>query len=204
MNINLSLNENDYANTLFNYIKKSFENNSNINYFDLIILDNDENKDSNIIDISWSKCTFDKMILALIHKDHKFFKKHYDIYKYQNLEYHIADEHDKSMVFVENLIDNYKYKKMIYHGYVKHNIPTHMFPSTKNIHDKFSVTKYTVKINNRIYLNFEIKKNLVKTSTSYNVNINYNHSNNVDLNNNLIQIKEIIKILQSMLCEISN
>lgn len=201
MNSNHSLIENDYANIFYNYIKKSFENNSNINYFDLIILDIDENKDSNIINIDWTKCKFDKLILALVHKEHKFFKKHYDIYKYQNLEYHIADEHDKSMVFVENLIDNYKYKKAIYHGYVKHNVPTHMFPSTKNIHDKFSVTKYTVKINNRIYLNFEIKKNLVGTSTSYNVNINYNHNNNVDLNNNLMQIKEIMNTLQKILYE---
>lgn len=201
MTSNIMKIEDNYADLFYNYLKKSFENNSNINYFELIILDNIENKLENVIDVNWRKCNFDKLIISLVNKEYKFFKKNYDIYRYQNMEYHIANEQDKSMVFISNLIDKYVYKRVVYHGYVKHNIPTHMFPSTQNIHDKFLVTKYTVKINNRIYLNFEIKKNMQKDDVSYSVNINYNHSNNVDLNNNLQQIKDIINVLQRILSE---
>jgi hypothetical protein len=182
------------------YIKLSLLNNKNINYAELILEDKisivrDPNNttgkgDTTIISINWDKTNFDNLLLKLINKKYSYFQKTYDIYRFQNLEYHIYIDSDKPLVYQYNLLDNYKIDNMIYHAYNRNNIPCHLFPSTMNIHDKFTITRITIKVNNRIYLNFEIQKK--DNINFYRVYINYNHSSNVDLDNNIKKIKEFL------------
>jgi hypothetical protein len=175
------------------YFKNSLNLHKDINYIELII----RQKDSSINSMNWDKKHFDNLLIFLVEKNYTHFKKDYDIYRYQNLEYHIYDNNDKPMVYEYNLKDNYTENNLIYHAFIRYNIPIHMFPSTMNIHDKFSISRITIKVNNRIYLNFEIIK---KTDNNYyRIYLNYNHSSNVDLNNNIDKIKEFIDLISSFI-----
>ncbi len=172
------------------YFKNSLTTIKNINYIELII----KPKNNTENDINWTKEEFDKLILFLIQNNYSHFKKEYDSYVYQNLEYHIYDINEKPMVYKYDLLDHHQANNLIYHAFAKNNIPIHMFPSTMNIHEKNSVNRITIKINNRIYLNFEIKR---KNIDYYKVYLNYNHSSNVDIDNNIAKIKEILDLILS-------
>jgi hypothetical protein len=174
------------------YFQKSLETNKNINYIELIIKENDcEN-----LDINWNKNNFGKLLKYLIQKNYTYFKKEYDVYKYHNLEYQIYSKNEKPIVYESNLLDHFSEKKLIYHGFVRNSIPIHMFPSTMNINDKYSVTRITIKINNRVYLNFETQNK--SDIDYYNIYLNYNHSNNVDINNNIEKIKNLLQIISAI------
>ncbi len=187
-----------------NYITNSIKTKSDINYVEIIVKDTNESDilDSNInpinniltiTNINWSKENFDRVLLKFVlNKDYNYFKKVYDVYRYQNMEYLLYDE-DKIMVHSNNLLDVFFDKNLIYNGYVQNTVPIHLFPSTKNIHEKLYITRITIKFNNRIFLNFEIQETNEK-KLYYRIYINYNHSTKLDLNSNLLKIKELIKL----------
>ena len=177
------------------YIKSSIEQNLSINYIEIIF----KEKNSNENNINWTKENFDKLIVDLVNKNYNCFRKKYDVYRYQNLDYILnEDSQEKIMVYSSNLIDclHDKDSSVIYHGIIKNNIPIYLFPSTKNIHDKSTVTRISFKINNRIYINFEIQRK--NELTYYKVYINYNHNSKVDLISNLSKLSEYLIIMNKL------
>jgi hypothetical protein len=190
------------------YIANSIKNKTNINYVEILVKDTNNtdltisntNLVNNIltaININWSKENFDKLLLKFVlNKNYNYFKKTYDVYRYQNMEYLLYDE-DKIMVHSNNLLDVFCNNNLIYNGYTQSTVPIHLFPSTKNIHEKIYITRITIKFNNRIFLNFEIQETNEK-KTFYKIYINYNHSNKLDLNSNLLKINELIQIFSNI------
>ena len=181
------------------YIKKSIETNTDINYIEIILKqkekkETEENVELIVNNLNWNKEEFDKVLHNFVsNKENSYFKKNYDVYVYQNIEYHLYDE-DKILVFTNNLKDVFNENTLVYNAYNRNSIPTHMFPSTKNIHDKLTITRITIKFSNRIYLNFEIQYK-PNEENKYKIYINYNHTTKLDLNCNLIKIREVIEIL---------
>ena len=157
-------------------IENFFENNNLINYLEIYIT-LDSNKNSVNIDESNFNLIFNKLIKK---NNYKYFKKEIYIENYLNNEFVYNKSENKYLIQSKSLI-NYKINnKFIINYFHKELLPIHIFPSTKDINNINYITKYIIKINNRIYLNFEIKKNEDKYYRS--IYLNYNHSSNVDFN----------------------
>ena len=70
-------------------------------------------------------------------------------------------------------------------AYKKIILPPHMFPSTNKINDILYTQRFSTKINNLLYLNFEITTNDTNDKNNKFIYFNYNHDKHTDISNTL-------------------
>jgi L-rhamnose mutarotase len=164
------------------------------NYIEFIYQDGE-----NITDIHDN--IFFKMLNNMKNQGYSVFQKHYKELVYRNMKY---ENNEKSQVKIyktsvtkqDDLSNGIKVIVQI-----KEKLPYHVFPSTTMLHSVAYVSKVIMKVNNRIYVNFEKRRyeNQDKASNvSFNkIYINYNHDDNVDIVNMEKVLNTCIKQLVS-------
>ena len=161
------------------------------NYVEIVMLDT-----ANDIDIA--DRVFSKILMSIKKTHSGCFQKHYKEFVFRNLFYENNEQNQiktykKTLKYVGNMDDGMKI--MVYH---KEKLPYHSFPCTTKLHSICYISKAVLKINNRVFLNFEKRVYPVEGAEvtqekrmSYNkIYINYNGSQDVD-------VEEIDKVIRS-------
>jgi len=86
-------------------------------------------------------------------------------------------------------------------GYNKQKISFHSFPSTSENNMECYVNSIVFKVNNRLFLNFDIISNNDTDKKFYKIYMNYNHEHNVDVDYMETQIKSMIQTFFSSVCK---
>lgn len=136
-----------------------------------------------------------------------------DVIKYMNTHYGEGNNIEfteytmKDMVYCYNKSNDGQkvYRKILKNHGVKNGIycydeellPPHRFPCTDDIKYKCEIKKFSYRINNRIYLNYEEEKNKDDETYKY-IYIHYKHSENVDVKRMNIDILKVMKYLRRM------
>jgi hypothetical protein len=137
-------------------------------------------KKEEIYDTNLEDDVFKKILKAFKKSHHKSFKKD-NIKTYNStLEYLSEDSEnvfeytiDSCHLFAQNKRD---FIQITFH---KNQKSTYIFPSNDEIHDIISNTRITYKLNNLVYLNFQISENYIGKVTK-SIYFNINHSKNFD------------------------
>lgn len=123
--------------------------------------------------------------------NHKYFQKEYKQYVIQNLFYENYDNQEV-IVYEKNAVKvNREDPKWLEIHYSRNKLSMINLNSTRNVSSTNYVKKLIFRITNRIYINFEIKKNVETSTTSRYIYINYNHDQGVDMNATAKVISEI-------------
>ena len=159
----------------------------NINYIELYVINK---KHQGCIDTSLSDSKFNRILENVKKLRFKNFKKS-SVKTFNSKMEHIAEDnnenvysftiHDSQEISMNNLdFINLRFKKK--------QKATYMFPSNQNIYDIISCYRHTFKINNLIYLNFQISEdydgNVIKEIF---FNVNYSRACDEDMLVNLIE-----------------
>lgn len=159
---------------------------SNCNYIEFTILPLDRKNTTNdsfiITPINFTKTEFYAIMRKICSDESlKYFQKEYKQFVSNDLIYENKDNDDirvyKKAVLNERVIND----RCIFTAFNKTKLSILAFPCSLNINDIAYVKKLTFRINNRIYLNFEIKYYESIDKQFYRIYINYNHDTNVDL-----------------------
>jgi hypothetical protein len=153
------------------------------NYVEIYLINNNIN---NIVDTSINKDLFYKILNKFKSDNFKFFQKEYKQYTLSNIYYENYNNEDVKVT--KKICNNVNIsKKFMTVFYNKNKLTMLNLPSTVKVNDISYIQKLTFRINNRIYLNFQSKKN--NNTIHYSIYINYNHDDNVDTNitNNIIK-----------------
>jgi hypothetical protein len=159
----------------------------NSNYVEIYVLNN-KYTDQIGIPTGLSKNKFYDLLAKFKNDNFKFFQKEFKQYTIGNIYYENYDNEDVKVNKKECKhfqINN----EFITTFYNKNKLTMLNLPSTVKINDIQYIRKLTFRINNRIYLNFECKKNNNNNNIYYSIYINYNHDETVDytITNNIIK-----------------
>ena len=141
-----------------------------------------------------------------------YFKKCIEFVKPHNLKY--FEKSFKSYVCGEVVLENHDHKDMkVYSKHIldidksslskgaivlycfKEKKPYHAFPSTTSIHSVFYTNRLVLRINHRIYINFDTEFYPEDNTTLYKVFLNYNHDTHVDMEHAFLSMQTILKSL---------
>lgn len=172
----------------------NFNTDYEFNYIEIVKI-NKKIKDNILFDISFSDDQFIKIFQNINNSYPKYFQKHTIKYIHDSLELVIDKNDESSNVHHINMINTEQHDNFLINYYMKKNLPTHMFPSTTNIIDKIDTKRYTFKITNHVFINFETLQ--YSDDSKYNhIYINYNLNKNNDLNDISNIVNDIILKLQ--------
>jgi hypothetical protein len=134
---------------------------------------------------------FYNVLQKLRKTNYKYFQKEYKQYVIQNLFYENYDNQEV-IVYEKNALKvNKEDPKWLEIHNVRNKLSMINLNSTRNVHSTNYVKKLIFRITNRIYINFEIKKNVETNTTSRYIYINYNHDQGVDMNETNRVVNEI-------------
>jgi hypothetical protein len=179
--------------TIVNIITKHSES----NYFEFhftqgknIKLDNDITQ----ISTSFSKQSFYDLLQKTSTSDYKFSQKQYKEAIVGNIVYQNNKNEDITIFNIDTkdvciLDDN----NVVCFAHNKNKLTILSLPSTNSIHYEHYVKRLTLRLSNRIFINFE--HSLDSNDKVYRVYLNYNHDNNVDIPSVAKSINQIIKEL---------
>lgn len=148
------------------------------------------------------------------HVSEKYFKECLERVKKHHFKY--FQKSFKSYVCRDLVLENYDHKDMkVYRKEVlkadtsklktegtltcfsrKEKIPYHAFPSTTSIHGIFYTNRLTMRVNNRLYLNFDVEHYPEDDTTLFRIFMNYNHDSNVDAEHATMSVGTLIRSLQ--------
>ena len=150
--------------------------------------------DNKIISLVWNSDAFKQLMATSIAKAKRLqlkpFMKNIKVYAKDNLI--MESEPDcETRVFTRDPV-GYKivFSNVIQLTYKKSKVPVHTFPSTLNMHNVSQVQTLTIRLHNRVFLNFEIVDN-----KSRRVYINYNHEEGVNHSYVFDKIAQAFKLL---------
>jgi hypothetical protein len=150
--------------------------------------------DNKMITLSWDSTSFKQLMATSIAKAKKLqlkpFMKNIKVYTKDNLI--MESEPDcETRVFSKDPID-YKIivNNIIQLTYKKSKVPVHTFPCTVNLHNISQVQTLTIRMHNRVFLNFEIADNKHRR-----IYINYNHEDGVNQPYVFDKIAQAFKLL---------
>ena len=126
-------------------------------------------------------------------KNQKHFQKEYKEYLYDNVIVHNY-KNTETRVFRQTPVIFEEADKYMMIGYNRNKLTFLSVPSTTNIHDMIYVKKLIFRINNRLFVNFEIGLSKDDTKT-YKVYINYNHESNIEIDGLNVALAKIIETL---------
>lgn len=167
------------------------------NYIEIVMTEDTKESslrdDYNEIDTDMTNAVFFKLLQRTKSKQTSqtktgaCFQKHYKEFVFRNMYLETCENtsskiYKKSVTFTQDLPE----LSMRVHVFHKEKVPYHAFPATKCLHNVCYVSKATIKINNRVFLNFEKRvyppMDKSKKAESFNkIYINYNHDDHVDI-----------------------
>lgn len=160
-----------------------------INYIELVLIN--KKIENNLYDIHFPDLQCSHIlhkIQSLLHKK-KPFHKNIVHYFYENIELVRNDNEESSSVFNTQFHYHDVYKdKILINYFHKQQLPSHSFPSTKNINTILDVKKTIMKISNNIYFNID--------SIQYPDDEIYQH---VYININLVKSSDIKHISETII-----
>jgi len=146
----------------------------NANYYEIYFVDGPSNNDI------YSKSDFYAILGKVKDMSYKFFKKQYKQYIHENVIVHNYDN-DEIKVQKKVLLDRTYINNTLTLAFQKTKQSMLNVSSTKNIYDIKYVKKLTFRVNNWIYINFEISSSHDMDHLDHTAYINYNHDEKVDL-----------------------
>ncbi len=147
-----------------------------------------------------SKQDVDKLFVRCINyfKHAKVFDRQYKQFTYNNLYYNIVKATGEVTVFsltpvcITTIANN-----TLEVCYEKKKLSILNFPSSLTYDNIIEVKKQVLRINNRLYINFEEQTNVEDGITSYHAYANYNHDNHVDWDTVKADLNKVVKIFGS-------
>lgn len=116
-------------------------------------------------------------------------------YAHKDLLYQYDLSNDGQRVFQRNCLQDKIFGTNYLVSLQEESLPTHRFPSTREINDKKKYKKVQFKVNNRIYLHIEEDVD----TDSHNIFLRYQHAHNVDLEKMEEEWQETYKLLMKTL-----
>lgn len=156
------------------------------NYYEIYFVDRCSNNEI------YNKSDFYTILGKVKDMSYKFFKKQYKQYIHENVIVHNYDN-DEIKVQKKVLLDKIYITNTLTLAYQKTKQSMLNVSSTKNIYDIKYIKKLTFRVNNWIYINFEISFSHDMETLDHTVYINYNHDDKVDM--------ELINTTLKDLCE---
>lgn len=175
-------------NSVFEFL---FDSTTSSNYAEFILI---HEINDNICGYSLDKDLFMKQ-LKYISKLHsiKYFTKKIKRYRVDDMTMEICDNDIK--VFKSRCYNNCVVNdNLLCLSFQREKQPYHQFPCTRNINEILFVHRYTFRLHNRLFLNFEIQKTFNKESI-FKVYMNYNHDKSTEINTIASIANDFIKSL---------
>lgn len=124
----------------------------------------------------------------------KYFSKKTKRYRIDNqfMEIH----NDDAKVYQQSCVANVYDDQFLYLYYKRDKLPYHKFPCTRNINEIIFIQKLTFRLHNRLFLNFEIQKNM-ENEQIFKIYFNYNHIKSSELNTIRSMLQEFVNAIQS-------
>lgn len=152
-----------------------------VNYVELFFIKStSDKKDLKIHRTDLTSDIFFDFLKKMKKTNYKFFQKEYKEYIYKDIICQIY-LNDETKVYKKNVLKVFQNNSSmisIYSDRIKQTLLN--FPSTINLQQTSYVKKLIFRVNNRIYINFQITLDVESDVKSYEVYINYNHEENVD------------------------
>lgn len=174
-------------------------NRTDYNYIEFVVSSRNSESSLNIYDTDLDKDVFYNILRKLQNESYKYFQKDFKQYTSGNLIYETSKESSDIKVYKKVPINAMNTVNGIQNVtalcYKKTKLSILSFPSSLNINSILNVRRLTFRVNNRIYINFEIKQKL-NGDNNYNIFVNYNHDPNVDAS-------VMCRLIQSILLKIA-
>ena len=123
---------------------------------------------------------------------YKHFQKEYKEYLYENVTVQNY-KNTETRIFRQSPVIMLSNLDAVLIGYNRNKLTFLSVPSTTNIYDMIYVKRLIFRVNNRIFINFEIGIHKDGSKT-YQVFVNYNHESNIDTEGVLEMLKKILGI----------
>lgn len=127
---------------------------------------------------------------------YKHFERQYKEYTYGNVIYQNNDNQDIKVVKLIGESFEEIHPHIMKIGYIKTKMNIVNISSTTDIDRIAYVKRLIMRINNRIYVNFEVSDDSVKKT--YKVYINFNYDNQIDINDSNKVLDDLINKLASI------
>lgn len=180
-----------------NLITSAVEN-YDCNYFEFNILNTADaqslHEDVFLLETSLARDKFYRIMQTISTDDMKFYQKAYKESIIGNTVYHNSKNEEISIFNVETKMMNTLSKNVCLFGKAKNKLTILSLPSTNHIHYESYVKRLTLKITNRIFVNFE--HGLSGSERFYRIYMNYNHDKDVDMSSVAITIEKTLKKLE--------
>jgi hypothetical protein len=154
--------------------------------------------DLDAYDINVSEEFFNTCLSRVKSQHLKYFQKSFKTYVCNDLVLENYD-HKEHKVFCKKVLSvntEHHINKGIITLYVqKEKHPFHAFPSTTSIHSVFYTNRLVLRVNNRLYINFDVQYFPEDKMIVRKVFLNYNHDSNVDLESACSAIQTAISYL---------
>lgn len=146
-------------------------------------------------EVGLSPETFRELLscLARSNTEYKFFQKEYKEYTYGDIIVHNY-KNTETRVFKHTPVTIQELDNKMLLGYHRSKLTFLSVPSTKNIHDMKYIKKLIFRVNNRIFINFQIALD-VDGKKVYTVYVNYNHESNIDPEETEKLLNDIMSII---------
>lgn len=156
-----------------------------MNYIEFVILPQPVTSNGEqIISTSWDVEQFDNIVQKTVANARQFlhlkpFVKNTKTYVKDSL--YMESESDCELRVFDKAALNYRFiaNNVIQLVYNKKKVPMHTFPSTTSIHNVMHVQTLTIRIHNRVFINFEVQ-DAMQNKLSRRIYINYNHEDSVN------------------------
>jgi hypothetical protein len=169
------------------------------NYLEIMFLDPTKPNSLTQIETTLSESAFSDYLSKM--KRHQRFKHFSKSFKtYVNAAVHMENTgHEDIKVYTKTVLDvcpssSSEYVSVYFN---KEKKPYHAFPSTSNLHAVYYTNRLSFRVNNRLYVNFDIRKYPDDLAETRHVFLNYNHDSNVDFENISVMIDNVLKTLVS-------
>ena len=169
-----------------------------VNYIEFIILPSSKSVlEDGIFQTGISEQQFNTLLEKMTHKEYRYFEKQYKEYVSDDMYYETGSG-DEIRVNKKSALGIEVNNNTITIIYNKTKLSILSFPSSFKINTICYIKKLVFRINNRIYINFEMKKYHNSNKTIYSIYVNYNHDPNVDRVATIKLINSVLAILQSV------
>jgi hypothetical protein len=170
------------------------------NYIEIVFLDPSKyqersNVSIDVIDTDVSDEFFTKCMERVKSFNYKYFQKSFKTYVskdlyLENMGHQDIKVYGKTIISVDNTVPG-----KVTLSCHKEKKPYHAFPSTTTLHAVYYTNRLTFRINNRLYINFDVVQHTETKDSMKRVFVNYNHDVNVDMEHITGSLENVMKTL---------
>jgi len=148
----------------------------NCNYYEIYFIDGNDTSSG----VYKKTSNFEGFLNKMKELPYKFSKKQYKQYIHETVTVHNYNN-DEVKVEKKTLLDNCVQDNLLVMAFQKTKLSVLNISSTRNIMDIKYIKKLTFRINNWLYLNFELAYDKENDMLDQSVYLNYNHDDKVDV-----------------------